>query len=306
MRTWRYGISLRGRGKCTCSISPASPITVVDRPRSWDLRKFGPTSSEDWRVTLGYVEIGDNFNPEVGFLRRRGIRNLDLGIGYTFRPDSFLNLQQMRPHMSFARFWDFTGFVKTSFLHFDYDWRFNDSSTAKTTINFTEEGVTVPFEISDGIFVPPGRYEHTETEWSYRSNRGAPVSFGLQSTIGGFFGGDRVRLSPSISMRSGETFNASLSWSRNDISLPGGSFVANLSSAQVAYNFSPRIFLQALVQYNDSDDLWSANLRFGLLRQANTGLFVVYNDTRGLNDITPLGSGRTLIIKFSQMFDLID
>ena len=60
------------------------------------------------------------------------------------------------------------------------------------------------------------------------------------------------------------------------------------------------------VQYNDSADLWSANLRFGLLQQTNTGLFVVYNDTRGLNDITPSGSGRSLIIKFSQIFDLID
>ena len=266
----------------------------------------GDYNSEDWRVTLGYVEIGDNFNPEVGFLRRQGIRNVDLGIAYTFRPDSFLNLQQMRPHMSFARFWDFTGFVETSFLHFDYDWEFNDSSLLKTTLNFTEEGVTVPFEIADGVFVLPGTYEHTETEWSYRSNRGAPVSFSLRATVGGFFGGDRVTVQPSINLRSGETVNASLSWSRNDISLPGGAFVANLSTAELAYNFSPRIFLQALVQYNDSADLWSANLRFGVLRQANTGLFVVYNDTRGLNDITPLGGGRSLILKFSQMFDVID
>ena len=118
--------------------------------------------------------------------------------------------------------------------------------------------------------------------------------------------GDRVTIQPSINLRSGETVNASLSWSRNDISLPGGAFVANLSTAELAYNFSPRIFLQALVQYNDSADLWSANLRFGVLRQANTGLFLVYNDTRGLNDITPLGGGRSLILKFSQMFDLID
>ncbi len=48
----------------------------------------------------------------------------------------------------------------------------------------------------------------------------------------------------------------------------------------------------------------SANLRLGLLGQANTGLFIVYNDTRGLHDTIPSGSGRSLIIKFSRMFDL--
>ena len=43
-----------------------------------------------------------------------------------------------------------------------------------------------------------------------------------------------------------------------------------------------------------------------LLGQANTGLFIVYNDTRGLNDTIPAGGGRSLILKFSRMFDLID
>ena len=75
---------------------------------------------------------------------------------------------------------------------------------------------------------------------------------------------------------------------------------------QVAVNFSPRQFFQALIQYIDSADLWSANLRLGLLGQANTGLFIVYNDTRGLNDTIPAGGGRSLILKFSRMFDLID
>ena len=136
--------------------------------------------------------------------------------------------------------------------------------------------------------------------------RGAPVSFGLRTTIGGFFGGDRLTWGPSVNLRAGETVNASLRWSRNDISLPGGSFVTNLTSASVAYNLSPRVFVQALVQYNDSADLWSANLRFGLLHQANTGLFIVYNDTRGLHDTMPPGAGRSLILKYSRQFDLIN
>ena len=68
------------------------------------------------------------------------------------------------------------------------------------------------------------------------------------------------------------------------------------------------MFFQALVQYNDRANLWSSNLRFGLLSDANTGLFVVYND------IQPLGlerhdfvvaSGRSLTIKYSYLFDIL-
>lgn len=57
----------------------------------------------------------------------------------------------------------------------------------------------------------------------------------------------------------------------------------------------------------DRADLWSANLRFGLLQAANTGFFVVYTDTRGLYDLypTPLRTDRSLVVKFSRMFDLL-
>ena len=166
--------------------------------------------------------------------------------------------------------------------------------------------MTTAFEIAEGVVVPVGSYDHNEAQLSYEWNRGAPLSVGIRARIGGFFGGHRATLGPTLSVRSGDRFNASLQWSRNDVDLPGGSFIANLTSVQVAYNFSPRRFVQALVQYNDSADLWSANLRLGLLGQANTGLFIVYNDTRGLHDTIPAGGGRSLILKFSRMFSVID
>ena len=229
-------------------------------------------NSETWRFTLGYVEVADTFNPEVGFLRRTGFRNIDSGFSYITQPKDFLKLQEVRPHVTFNRFWNFDGLRESSFLHLDNDLEFNDSSLIKTAWNVTGEGVTTAFEIADGVVVPAGSYEHHEAQQlSYQSNRGAPVSVGLRARVGGFFGGNRASWGPSISVRTGDTFRASLQWSRNDVDLPGGRFIANLTSAQLAYNFSPRRFVQALVQYNDNAELWSANLRLGLLGRANTG-----------------------------------
>ena len=113
-------------------------------------------------------------------------------------------------------------------------------------------------------------------------------------------------------MRVGETINAEFGWDRNDITLPSGAFVTNLSRMRVNYSFTTRMFVQALLQYNDRDNLWSSNVRFGLLSDANTGLFIVYNDIRYFEDIldprrvTPTGTGRTLTIKYSQVFDVLD
>ena len=120
------------------------------------------------------------------------------------------------------------------------------------------------------------------------------------------FGGDEFTWGPSIRMRKGDTFQASVSWTRSDIDLPFASFATNLIRGRISYDFSPQLFIQSLLQYNDSADLWSVNFRFGWVQQANTGLFIVYNDTRGLDDITLQGGGRSLILKYSRMIDVLD
>ena len=261
--------------------------------------------SQTWRFQGGFMESGEDFNPEVGFARRVGFRKVDGGIFYTWRPENFLKSFELRPHVTFNRFWDFNGFMETSLLHMDNRWEFEDSSSLITAWNVRGEGVREAFEIS-GIPVPPGEYEWSEGNIWFNYNRSAPVNAGVRLVFGGFFGGDILSVRSQLNARYAETFNFSLIWTRNDIDLPAGSVVTNLVGTRVAYNFSPRLFAQSLVQYNDSDRLWSVNFRFGWLQDANTGLFLVYNETEGIRQYIPAGAGRSLILKYSYLFDLLD
>ncbi len=266
------------------------------------------TNVSRFDLETGYQEVGDNFNPEVGFLSRRGYRKPDVRLLTRWRPGDFLNLQELRPHVSFRGFWGHDGFHETGYVHVDNHWQFRNAYEVHTGMNFTLEGVRTPFEIYPGIFVPPGTYEHQEAQLVFMTNQGAPISLNLQTFIGGFFGGDRVTLNPTLRMRAGETLSTELSYSRNDVNLPWGDFTTNLLRTRISYSFNPRTFVQGLVQYNDRADLWSMNFRFGWLQAANTGLFVVYTDTHGLNDLfpdQPKRTDRSLIIKFSRMFDVL-
>jgi hypothetical protein len=258
-------------------------------------------------LELGYQEVGDRFNPEVGFLSRRGYRKADLRLQTRFRPNDFLRLQELRPHASTRAFFGFDGFQETGYTHIDNHWQFKNSTEVHTGMNLTVEGVRSPFEIFPGVLVPPGSYDHQEAQLVFMSNQGQPVSVNMMATIGGFFGGDRVSLSPTLRMRQGETLTTEVTYQRNDVDLPWGSFVTNLLRTRASYSFNPRTFVQGLVQYNDRADLWSMNLRFGWQQAANTGLFVVYTDTRGLYDLSdrPERTDRSLIVKFSRMFDVL-
>ena len=88
----------------------------------------------------------------------------------------------------------------------------------------------------------------------------------------------------------------------NDVHLDQGNFVRQLIGNRVAYFFTPRIFAQSLVQYNNQAHIWSANARLGWLSTAGTGLFIVYNDGENadgyFNWMQP--QTRSFIVKYSR------
>ena len=263
--------------------------------------------SERYRLGAGFSEAAPNFNPEVGFFTRRGYRRMDGAFRTRFRPDNSWGVHELRPHSSHFTIWNFvTGQQESQYTHIDNAIEWENGYEVSTALNLTKEGVLEPFEIFPDLIVPMGSYPHSETQLRFNTNRGAPVSLRLETVIGGFFGGNRLLMGPRLNVRAGETFNVQLAWDYNDIHLPAGSFETNLVRLRVSYSFTTRMFAQALVQYNDRADIWSSNIRFALLSDANTGLFVVYNDTRGLGFARPTGVGRTLTVKYSHLFDLLD
>jgi hypothetical protein len=63
------------------------------------------------------------------------------------------------------------------------------------------------------------------------------------------------------------------------------------------------MLLQALIQYNDNEEVLSTNVRFSLLRTANSGLFIVYNEFDEQYTGAP-PTRREFIIKYNYMFDV--
>ena len=259
-----------------------------------------------WLLSATYTEVGENFNPEVGFLERSGYRKPEGLVMFKHRPKDFLGLLEVRPHVSYTGYYKPDGFQESGFLHMDSHFEWRSGWEIHTGVNLRREGVISPFEIYPGIVVPSGTYDNAEVQIVGITNQGAPLSLNSRVTIGGFFGGDRVSVTGTLRGRLGDAFNAYADYSRNDVNLPDGDFVTNLLKLRVSYSFTPRLYLQALVQWNDVTSNWSTNLRLGWLQTANTGLFVVYNENR---DPTSGGVGlrdRSFTIKYSRTFDLLD
>ena len=172
-----------------------------------------------------------------------------------------------------------------------------------TGVNFTTENILQSFNLS-GVNIPIGEYKHSELQLVYFTNANKKISYSGRTVIGGYFGGNRVINRGTLKVRFGDKFNSSFTLNHNKINLPNGDFTAVLTGARVSYSFTPRMFVQSLVQHNNISKITSVNARFGWLQNANTGLFVVLNIVKDTDFLDAINN-QSITIKYTYQFDLM-
>ncbi|MEZ4425538.1 MAG: DUF5916 domain-containing protein [Gemmatimonadota bacterium] len=266
--------------------------------------------TRDWQLSLGYRQIGDAFNPEVGFVNRRDYRHANARALRHIRVASVPWFREFRPHVSANAFWSLDGFLETYLVHIDNHFAFENGAFFQLPgLNLTGEGLEEPFEIRDGIVIPPGSYDNVDWEFRANTNRGAPLSLSGGWSLGGFYNGTRFGPNATLDYRYSDKLTTSVRVNYFDVRLDQGSFTTSVVRVNAAYAFTPRLYLQANVQYNDDTRDLGSNIRLGWLDAAGTGLFIVWNDTnhRGSLERTGIVAGpkqRQLVIKYSRLLDL--
>jgi hypothetical protein len=261
------------------------------------------------QMSGGYSQVGERFNPEVGFLPRRGYRNPEGRVFLTYQPKRWKWIRRISPHVSQTAHFGFDDELQTSRGH--YHWFEIQPSQGGRFGHFVErldDRPIVPFTVFNTggrrVTIPVGEYNWWTSNFEYIHNPSAPVSGTLRVTHGGFYDGDAIGFESSLSSRIGARFIGSVGWNRQNIELPGGSFHTDLIPVKLSYSFTTLASIQALVQYNNQSSLFTSNIRLALLDRSGTGLFVVFNDRRDTTLFNPYETlGRSFIVKYTRLFD---
>ena len=297
-------------------------LNYVAKTQTPGLQGRDHAASSAWRydsdllsLRAGYTEVGEDFNPEVGFVRRVGYRKPSYGVYVSPRPRNSRLIRRFWPHYSWRGFYRFDGEKESSFGHSDFRVFFQNGSSVGLAYNQNFEQLFEPFEISPGIELSKGSYQFNNWLLTLESDESASLFTEAHISLGEFYRGRIRSLNIQGGFRSGAKFLLAGRYIWNDIRLPEGDFVTNLGVLQFSYSFTPKCYLQSLIQYNSSSRQIGLNIRFALLRTGNTGLFVVYNsqfDETGFDphDISPLTReatqhtlNRALLAKFTYLFD---
>ena len=256
-----------------------------------------------WNIYAQFSEVGDGFNPEVGYLERSSFKKPSFLIFKTIRVNDNSKLLEYRPHISGRYYYDSQGNIVTTYTHIDTHWAWKSGFEVHTGYNIRKEWVSENFEISN-LQIKTGEYNNSEIQFVLMTNKSKNLSFNTRSYFGSYFGGYKISNNASLNFRSGDKFSSVVSMNANNIKIKGEVLNAIISGLNLTYSFTPRMFLQSFIQYNNVSKLFSVNTRFGLLNDANTGLFIVLNILKD-SDIIDEINNQQITIKYTHSFDII-
>ncbi len=146
-------------------------------------------------------------------------------------------------------------------------------------IEFDREVLTTPFEIMPGIVIPPGDYEFTRARVEAETADSRSVSLRGEVGVGGFFDGDRLDTTLAVQLRPSPHFFGSVEWERNDVDLPGGSFIVNLARVRANVLFSTDLSWTNFIQWDNTTNELGFNSRVRWIIQPGNEMFFVLNQS---------------------------
>lgn len=259
-----------------------------------------------WNVRGTLQNVGDNYNPEVGFVRRRGFTRAAGNVDYRFYPDS-------KVFNNYSIGFDFDSFNMEEFGLTDYDvnlvFRANFQNTARFDIRLRREYVFL-FNSFDPTRTG-GQELAAETDYGYNlifanfnSDRRERFSYNFNLRVGEYFNGDRLSLSGSIDYRFQPYGSVSIDFNYNRIRLPAPYNDADLYliGPRFDFTFSRSVFWTTFIQYNSQIENININSRLQWRFKPVSDIFLVYTDNYFPDYLTT--KGRAIVLKATYWLNL--
>ena len=261
-------------------------------------------SGDRYGVQLERLKIGDNFNPEVGFLRRDDMMRDYARFRFSPRPAGRSAIRKYVYDGSFEYIENGAGRLESRERAAEFALEFQ--SADRFTVNYTNsyEFLPAPFLIGGGVVLPVGGYAFDTVRVGYNIGQQRAVSANLAAEYGTFYNGHKTSLSAARGrVPLTNQLSVEPSYSVNYVTLVEGQFTTHLVASRVTFSMTPLMFVSALVQFNSDNNAVSTNARFRWEYAPGSELFVVYNEERNtLTGSFPSLNNRAFIVKINRLF----
>jgi hypothetical protein len=252
-----------------------------------------------WNTSAMWKRVSDDFNPSLGFVRRKAMEQWFGTVGMHFRPRS-RRFQEIVTYVDGEYIANPSSQLETRTLTVGTDVFFQPDGSVTFEANDTFDRLESGFDIFPGVNVPAGGYDLRDATVRYTSGQAKPLYGSASVSAGEFYGGTRRTYGGSFTWRVRYYLSLEGALQRNDVDLPGGSFLADIASARLRYAWSTRLFGSAFVQYNTQSRSLVTNGRINFRYAPLSDVFLVYTERRN-RDLGTLNE-RSVALKLTRLF----
>ena len=234
---------------------------------------------QTWRIYGEYADFQDNFNPEVGFLPRAGIRMTKLHLERDPRPGRF-GIRVLSPMTNLTYTTDQNNRLVSRRWHFMMGTRFDNGAYLNFWYNDHYERLDDAFALNSDVSIAPGGYSFGEWRFSFDSNPARRIYYKLMYSPQTFYDGTRKDGNVTIGARITNALSAEAAYTRNDIELGAGEVDVELAALRVDFALSPTMTLRTVTQYNSAREQWGTSARFRYTYKPGSDVYLVYDEVR--------------------------
>jgi hypothetical protein len=232
-----------------------------------------------WTAHGSFDRVGEEFDPEAGFLLRQGVNRYVGRVAWEPRP-KLARVMNLHFEADSRVYTDLAGRVESDRHRLDlFGLRDKKASEAYLYVASNFERLEQPFGIAPGVVIPPGEYRFTDAGVRYLTHSSRPVSVEGVASAGEFYDGSHLSSSFTLRLRPSRHLRSESVWVIDDVRMPSGNFTANVLRQRLAFALTPRLLTNVYVQYNALNDIASLNVRFNWMYKPGSDIFVVYNQS---------------------------
>ncbi len=241
----------------------------------------------DWRTNLfrlnsSYTDIGEDYNPGVGFVQRTDVRRFRGGGSYTPWPNKFgVREIQIGPEIDLALTQE--NELETQEITFETQFEFETGDDIGFEVKNTTEHLDVGF-LLQGEEIPADDYNFTSFQISMRTSSSRMIGARMQVELGEFYSGTRRGFSIDATARPNAKLSIEPFIEFNRITLPNEEFDANAFGGRVSYSFSTILFTKLFTQWSTDRDVFSANFLVNYIYRPGSDFYLVFDQSYDTRD----------------------
>lgn len=276
---------------------------------SWERR-----SEEGFAYNINYTYSGKEFNPGVGFVRRRAVQGASAGMLYGWIPGEDSKLFNYNVNIRAERYSRLEdGKLESMQISPGFEINTKKNLHFEISLEYMEEGVLNDFPLSEDIWISAGNYSFLGIESRIGTSDSKLISLRGDVSAGRFYDGNRAGFEAETNFNISSSFNLSTGYEFNAIRFPerttNNSLNIHAVNVKALYMLSTKLSATLFTQYINTEDELITNFRLRYNPREGNDFYLVLNDFRAVSKTIsvpekPRFFNRTIMLKYTHTFIL--